>query len=295
MKGFEIVASYFFGIQPSPGVALIIPGVSIPGSPIEVPLIAWFGFVLAIVVHELAHGILAEKAKVSVKSFGLLTLGLIPLGAYTEINEKKLKGKSNFDKIKFFSAGSSINIFISFILAVVLLVSQTQIDIQKEYLNNIRSAVISEVYPGSPAELAGLKKGDVIYSPQNLFNVVGQRNISFYLNTSRGLLNLTTDEKGYIGVKLSEFTFYRPFGLDFWVKKSYIEIVYWTFFLNLMLGVFNFAPFAILDGLKMFPIILGTLFGRKLNKKAILKISKGLTYLVLFFLILNFLPYFIRI
>lgn len=63
----------------------------IPGLNEFIPISAWIGFVIALVVHELSHAVLSTVEKIKVKSMGLL-VALIPIGAFAEPDSEQLFG-----------------------------------------------------------------------------------------------------------------------------------------------------------------------------------------------------------
>jgi membrane-associated protease RseP (regulator of RpoE activity) len=64
----------------------------IPGLNEFIPLSAWVGFVIALVVHELSHAILSTVEKIKVKSMGLL-IAIVPIGAFAEPDTEQLFGE----------------------------------------------------------------------------------------------------------------------------------------------------------------------------------------------------------
>ena len=62
----------------SPSEVILIPGIT-PTIPLFWGLI---GLIVALVVHEYGHGILARAHGMRVRNFGLLIVGLIPIGAF---------------------------------------------------------------------------------------------------------------------------------------------------------------------------------------------------------------------
>lgn len=64
----------------------------IPGLNEFIPLSAWVGFVIALVVHELSHAVLSTVEKIKVKSMGLL-VALVPIGAFAEPDSEQLFGE----------------------------------------------------------------------------------------------------------------------------------------------------------------------------------------------------------
>jgi len=71
---------------------LLIPGVNE-----FIPAWGWLGLFVTLIVHELAHGILARREGIKVKSMGLL-LALIPIGAFAEPDEEELFGSKDGEK-----------------------------------------------------------------------------------------------------------------------------------------------------------------------------------------------------
>ena len=57
-----------------------------------IPMCAWIGFVVALVVHEFSHAILSVVERIKVKSMGLLVL-VVPIGAFAEPDSEQLFGK----------------------------------------------------------------------------------------------------------------------------------------------------------------------------------------------------------
>lgn len=66
----------------------------IPGLNEFIPMLAWIGFVIALVVHELAHAVLSTVEGIKVKSMGLL-VAFIPIGAFAEPDSEQLFGEKS--------------------------------------------------------------------------------------------------------------------------------------------------------------------------------------------------------
>ncbi len=88
-----------------PGAALVIPGVTVP----------WEGIIALIIaagVHEIAHGILCRVEKLEVKNSGAILLGILPIGAFVEPNEEKMKDMDLHKKRRILVAGTTSNFFV---------------------------------------------------------------------------------------------------------------------------------------------------------------------------------------
>lgn len=88
--------------------ALALPGLN--------PLMPfWFtllGFIIALVFHEMAHGIQSRANDVDVTYTGLL-YGVVPLGAFVEPDEKSMEKSSRRTKLDIYAAGITANFFIA--------------------------------------------------------------------------------------------------------------------------------------------------------------------------------------
>jgi len=111
---------------PSPEMILGIPGIN--------PLIPiWYGIlglVVAIIVHEFAHGILTRVGDLKLKSLGLVFL-IFPMGAFVEPDEEELTKTDKKRRTNVFAVGASTNIIIAlvfaFLFSSVFLTSATPI------------------------------------------------------------------------------------------------------------------------------------------------------------------------
>jgi len=139
--------------EAGPAAQLLIPGVN-PYLPI---VYGWIGIFVAIIVHEAAHGVIARRMGYTVKSSGVLLFLGIPIGAFVEIDENELKTGRGRDVIKTLAAGPVANVAIAAICLAGLII------IVNGLIPLVNIGVI-EVIPGSPAERAGIKSGDMILS-----------------------------------------------------------------------------------------------------------------------------------
>ncbi|MCL7394650.1 MAG: site-2 protease family protein [Thaumarchaeota archaeon] len=133
---------------------LLIPGIN-PYLPIAY---GWIGIVVAIIVHEFSHGILASRLGFKVKSSGILLLLGIPVGAFVEVDEQQLKEASLRNSARVLAAGPGANITVAVacLLALLVLVSGLSPSLDGLY--------VSKVEEGMPAQQAGISEGDVIVS-----------------------------------------------------------------------------------------------------------------------------------
>ena len=95
---------------------LLIPGVT-SFVPFKWPALA---LIIAILIHEYSHRIQARAHGMRLRSFGLLLLGPLPLGAFAEPEESEMERIPRRERMRLFSAGPSINLFATYIVLIML-------------------------------------------------------------------------------------------------------------------------------------------------------------------------------
>ncbi len=250
------------------GVAPVIPGVNIPGSPVFVPLIAgWLAIFVIMVVHEFSHGVVSIAHDVPVKSSGIVFIGPI-MGAFVEPDEEEIKKKRDHTKYSIFAAGPFSNIILSGIVALVmyLLISPVSTAMSGQGLT------FDFVEPDSPADRAGLQPGMTIAMVNN---ITITDTLSFYeeletvkpgekilLSTQENIFTVETVEhsdiegRAYIGISgisrpLSEKFSFLSFIQPLTIIQGINTFLFWLFWLSLGIGLANLLPLPITDGGRM--------------------------------------------
>ncbi len=95
---------------------LLLPGVN-PYIPVLYGII---GIVVAIVVHEGAHGVIARRLKLPVKSTGLLFFLIVPIGAFVEIDEKLVQKIKARDSGRILAGGPGSNVIVGAVALLLL-------------------------------------------------------------------------------------------------------------------------------------------------------------------------------
>jgi membrane-associated protease RseP (regulator of RpoE activity) len=139
---------------PSVSEAVGLPGIN-PIIPIGYGILA---LVVGIVLHELAHGIVARSQGIGVKSLGILVFG-VPVGAFVEQDDADMTAASRRRRDRVAAAGVLAN----FAIAVVFFVALSAV-ISTSVAPNANGVGISFVQPNSPAANASLVPGDIITS-----------------------------------------------------------------------------------------------------------------------------------
>jgi membrane-associated protease RseP (regulator of RpoE activity) len=143
---------------PSPQLVLGIPGIN-PIIPI------WYGILgllVAIVVHEFAHGILTRAGGMKVQSLGLVFL-VFPIGAFVEPDEKDLQGATRSKRAKVYAVGPGTNIVLSLVM-LSLFSGVFMSSLEPTHEGALISVTTGGVVMGSPAERSGLSANCVVVS-----------------------------------------------------------------------------------------------------------------------------------
>jgi len=96
----------------------------LPGLNPYIPFIyGILGIVIAVVVHEGMHGVIARRLGMAVKSTGLLFFLIVPIGAFVEIDEKIIQQAKFRNSGRVLAGGPGSNIIVALVaLALLLLV-----------------------------------------------------------------------------------------------------------------------------------------------------------------------------
>ncbi len=156
--------------------------------------------VILVVIHELGHFLVAKKSNIKVLEFGfgippkifgkkwgetLISLNWLPFGGFVrllgedEVDQKILDNKRSFaaqtvsTRIAVVVAGVVMNLVLAWLLFYIVIAAQNfkvQLPLLSDHKfigvnqTNEKFILIGEVIKDSPAELAGIKKGDRVVS-----------------------------------------------------------------------------------------------------------------------------------
>ncbi|MBS3148556.1 site-2 protease family protein [Candidatus Woesearchaeota archaeon] len=282
-----------------------VPGVQ-PVLPIEakgvfyIPFSYWIiSIFLIALVHEFAHGVLANVHKMRVKSSGFAFLSIfVPIipAAFVEPDEVQLSAKPARSQLAVFAAGPFSNIIFAVLMFGILALFNPLLSMA--FLPG--GVELTEV--SGPALDSGLKDGDIlialadqpIHSSANVSTVlssyapgdiieVGTKDAVFNLTLGSSLSN---ESRPYMGIKASPHldvneTFAQMYGsvtpmILKWVSTLFVVL----FMLNIGIGLFNLLPLGPLDGGRMFQLVCVKLF----RKNGI----RVWSYVSLFFVVLIF-------
>jgi len=246
--------------------------------------------IIAIFIHETAHGILALIEGIGIKAAGALIFAIFP-GGFVELDGKELNKLSHASKMKIFSAGASSNILAGLIIFLIL---------SCLFIQSPSGIVVLEVLEGGPLDSAGIRRWDVIYALNGTL-IRNYEDLAFFMSsvnpgdkltvsTSRG--NITTiatsspddPRRAIIGI-VSPFLLYYPSRLGlgfFWDTQIYL-VLNWLFLILVNVAVFNMLPIPLLDGDKFIQCLLerittkGDVIKKFLNVLSILLIAANIS------------------
>ncbi|HLD19590.1 MAG TPA: site-2 protease family protein [Candidatus Nanoarchaeia archaeon] len=297
----------FFTVKNAPpSVAPLLPGVEIPGSPVNLPLIAGFlAIFFVIVVHEFAHGVVSRAYKIPVKTTGFGLFAIFPF-AFVEPDEKKLKKSSTVAQLSLFSAGAFTNVIFAIFTVFILLGVGLTVG---NYLNSKYESIgftFDKVEPGSPAKDANLipkityteingkqirnttdlfdafsklRPGDLVTlsDGQNSYNVVSSKS---KLNESKAYVGISGIKQKYV-LKNKEIS--PIIGTAGLVIYSFLnELLTWIIILNIAVGSVNVLPMGPIDGGRMFLLSSQKIFGKTNGEK----VWKMVSFFVVFIMII---------
>lgn len=248
------------------GVAVAIPGLRIPGSPIFIPF--WYGIIsiaVLAVVHEFGHGVVAAMEGVRIKSAGFGFLAVLPL-AFVELDEEQMKEMPKLARLRILSAGSFSNVCVFAVLILFLGFVFTPFMSSMLDLNGV---TITSVVADQPAELSGLPVDSVVtgINGQEVMTIESfvaamdtvQPGETIQLETTSGVYDVETasdpkdSAKPYLGVYLEQSSeptesASEQFGAGIPVLMWFYGLIWWIANLNLLVGIMNFLPIWALDG-----------------------------------------------
>lgn len=252
-KLVSIIASFLFGstdsaVAPSPGGAPILPGINLP----LVEGILALASVL--IVHEMSHGFLARIANIRLDSAGIVFFGILPFGAFVELDEKQMEKEEKYKANRIMVAGSGANLILAMLsFALLTAIVASTADLRLEGYK-----VISGPLPhGAIVQSIG----GVEYTGQN---VSLEANSTVVIGTSLGEFEKQTDENGKIGIQMalvdkkgSRFVYQYSAGFE-WIEFI-LNTLGLMFAINLFVGIINLLPIPLFDGNRLMANGIGSM------------------------------------
>ena len=279
-----------FTVQNAPaGAQLVIPGVTVPW--------VWLvGIVIAVIIHEFAHGVLCKAENLRVLGSGVVLFGFLPIGAFVEPDEKRFKNIAIEKKRRILAAGPAANL-IAFVFFTVLLLGFAAVA-SGAYADASAVQVLSvnSSYPGT----AQLSSGDIITGVDgqgittlsSLETAITSKDAgdTLVITTQSGNKKVTIGPGKKLGITVTPTS--RPGSeLLFGVIGFVIAVLSSTAYLNLAIGAINLVPLFITDGARIVSDELDdafvSRFGRKRGSSLAAKVATGLSLVALALILVN--------
>ncbi|OIO21717.1 hypothetical protein COV61_01005 [Candidatus Micrarchaeota archaeon CG11_big_fil_rev_8_21_14_0_20_47_5] len=275
------IAGFFMGDASAisttqPGASFLLPGVNLP---LFEGIIALF---LLLLVHEVAHGLLARLAKIKLDSSGIVLFGILPVGAFVDPDEKEFLAAPPLAQKRLLVAGSSANFIASAVAFFLLLL----------FLFSTYDARVSaiQIVSGNGT----LANGTLIYAINGIAVNDSFAFPSFSAGekavfaTNKGEIKATAGEKGtfgilYLPIYKSGIGGKAAYKSGFEFLGFFHTTIALLFILNFIVGVVNLLPLPFFDGQRIFELTIK----HKL-------VSDAITALVAIAFVVNFLPWLFR-
>ncbi len=294
-SGLGIVSNMLAGQHVVAKAGPVIPGVNIKGSPFQnVPWYGWLVFPILLLVHEMSHGVLARLRKIKVKSAGVLLMGVLPLGAFVEPDDKQLEKASAEKSLPLFAAGSTANYLTAFAfflflsLAVYPLMEVTGINATYQSYLDYPQVVVSS-NPDIPTGVKILAINGVETKNISMIHSITKRlgpGASVNVTTDKGVFRTKLNNRALLGVYLTQG--YKPLPLGLSLLYHIINFLGLVVFFNYVVGLMNLLPILPLDGGLMFRDFLAKVF--KIDFKISQWIAIGVSLIFGLGLLMNLAP-----
>lgn len=142
---------------------ILIPGLN----PILPIADGWIALIIAMVVHEAGHGIVARVHGVKVESTGIVLLFVLPIGAFVNIEKEELDKITLERKSSILTAGITTNLIIGGICLLLIFIITSSLTVIQPSNPNIFGVEVTATGDKSLAQNIGLTKGSIIQQIQN--------------------------------------------------------------------------------------------------------------------------------
>jgi hypothetical protein len=266
-----------YGILSSqiPGVAPVIPGITIPFFAGVISL------VILLAVHEFSHGIQARMAKIRISSIGVVLFGIIPIGAFVEPDESKVAKLKARDQDRISIAGVAAN------MATALLFFAAVLIMIYAVLPNVSTGGVAVTYVVANTPAYGVVatnstilawNGQTIRNDYDLMKAeAGYAGGAVTVTTDKGSYVLTPEKGGKIGIEVAP----AETPPAYQIADFIYAVAALSFGLNFFVAIFNLLPIPGLDGWRIYQ-------GKVRNKRLL----TALAILVVAGIAANALPWF---
>jgi len=309
ITAYSIVLGYAAGIHPQPGIGPALPGVSVGG--FTIPLVEGIvALVIALLVHEGAHGVVAVRENIPVRHGGIITLGLLPIGAYVEPDDRIFRKAPVLSRLRVYAAGPVANMLVFAIFAAMLVMLAPAAQYLQAYecahgagvriIQVPQTLSVGEEYIRSSA-YGILQGGDVVLEVngrdvncvyafmdvlQPYREAESNAQVPLVVERDGNVFSVSIQlNRGYLGVKGVETVYRSSLPLWYHILAFILSLIHWIAFLNFMIGLVNMLPIPPLDG--------GYIYRDLFAELGIRRVYRVLFWTTIAILLLNVLPWFV--
>lgn len=258
----------FLSLQP------IIPGLTVNLTTFILIIVAAG---ISVTVHELAHGIVAKKYGVRIKSGGFFTSFFILMGGFVEPDEEDLKNLPLEKRLTIYSAGVVANIFLAYITLIVFLILELLTKISGNPLGILVTwSNITSIPPGSRLlEINNTYVFSTYDFMYHLSNLLYEKCfpgsvllLKFYTPEGVRFLHLKLSQcyLGYLVSKITLSAIYLKNPQMILKNTVLYEFLFWLFNLNITLALLNALPAYPLDGGQFLEAVLEYVTNEKIAR-----------------------------
>jgi len=273
---YLLVLNLWYFLQTPGGGGAVIP--FIPGVTVDLELVIYWLIPLGIVLvaHELAHGVIARREGITVKSSGLVFLFVL-WGAFVEPDEEELKKAPDTSKLRVLGGGVQANLVVSFLTLLLLVAVFQGAEAAVPYTAGVyfgrglrpipptggEGVVVYSLNVTGPAFEAGLQRWDIVFAINGrpMHSLLDLEEFlkgvkagdMLFLSTSRGEVAVQATRGQAYGIGASFFV--QPyFPVRFWpypdaeLSFTLFAIIAGAQALSLAVAIFNMLPLYPLDG-----------------------------------------------
>ncbi|MFW5704848.1 MAG: site-2 protease family protein [Nanoarchaeota archaeon] len=297
--------------QITAGGGLVLPldvGTDSPVPVFTVPFLYWIiGLFVLMFVHEFAHGVIAERFKIKVKSSGFAFFGLfLPLlpGAFVEPDENSLKKAKSWHKLAVFGAGSASNFLFGFLfLAMWIFLAGPFIDSTMEVdkfsfmgVSNQSDLIKYNVSSGELLAIDNYTVNNGLLEKVSNLSVNETYDVTIRQNGTENTYEVMAfansqipgGGRGMIGISGVDISLDNKDSWE-WLGDFPIffeRMFFWLMFLNIGIGMMNLLPIWITDGGQ----ITRELLTKKFKEKTALRLYNIISWVSLILIIFTLYP-----
>ena len=175
---------------------LVIPGVN-DFLPLSVAPEILLGLLVGLVVHEGGHGLLCRVEDIDIESMGLVSLAVVPIGAFVEPSEESQRRADRGARTRMFAAGVTNNFVIAAVGFALLF---------GPVIGAITVAPgvpVADAFSGTPADAAGIDQGDRVTAIEGR-SVATEADLEAVLAaTEASTVSVTVDDERTVSVDRS--------------------------------------------------------------------------------------------